>query len=126
VLSDRLRVMSFRGTQEFRFAELEYIQPVTFLPPKWLIAASFLAVFLGRSAASTAGQAGRAMLLASSEAGGLYLKARDGRTAYLWFTDQMGNVAVQHLDRLADALEASKVSVKEETQTRRGILPPLR
>lgn len=124
VLPDRLRLVSFRGTREFRFAELEYVQPAAFLPPKWLIVLSFLAVFLGRGTAARAGQAGRAMLLASSQTGGLYLQARDGQTAFLWLTDQMGNVAVQNLERLTDALDAAKVPRKDEERTLRGILPP--
>jgi hypothetical protein len=126
VLPDRLRLVSFRGTREFRFAELEYVQPTAFLPPKWLVVLSFLAVFLGRGSAARAGQAGRAMLLASSQTGGLYLQARDGRTAFIWLTDQMGNVAVQNLERLTDSLEAAKVPRKEEERTLRGILPPTR
>jgi hypothetical protein len=126
VLPGRLRFVTFRGTQEFSLAELEYVQPASFRPPKWLIVASFAGVFLGRNLASTAGQAGRAMILAASQGGGIYFKARDGRSAYLWYTDESGNIAMQNLDRLADALEGAKVPVKDELKALRGILPPQR
>jgi hypothetical protein len=126
VFTDRLRIVTLRGARDFRFADIEFIQPVTFLPPKWLIVASFLGVFLGRSAASTAGQLGQAMILNSSEAGGFFLQSRNGEAAYLWITDQSGNIAMRHLDRLADAMEQSKVPVKEGTLVLRGIFPPQR
>jgi hypothetical protein len=55
-----------------------------------------------------------------------FLKARNGETAYLWVTDQSGNIAMKNLDRLADAMEHSKVPVKEGTLVLRGIFPPQR
>lgn len=124
VLPDRLRIVTLRGTRDCRFADIEFVQPATFLPPRWLIIVSYLGVFLGRNTAASAGQLGRAMILSSSEAGGFFLKSRNGETAYLWITDQSGNIAMRHLDRLADAMEQSKVPVKEGTLVLRGIFPP--
>jgi len=126
VSRDGLRIVTLRGTRDFRFADIEFVQPATFLPPKWLMVASFVGVFLGRNLASTAGQLGRATILASSEAGGFFLKTRNGETAYLWMTDQSGNIAMKNLDRLADAMEHSKVPVKDGTLVLRGIFPPQR
>jgi hypothetical protein len=126
VLPDRLRFVSLRGAQEFRLADLEYVQPSSFRPSKWLVVASIARVFLGRDLSLTAGQAGRALILATSRGGGLYFKTRDGRTAYLWYTDQSGSVAMQNLDRLAHALEAARVPVKDELRNLRGIFPPQR
>ena len=46
--------------------------------------------------------------------------------AIVWMTDQSGNFAMKNLDRLADAMEHSKVPVKEGTLVLCGIFPPQR
>lgn len=123
-LAARLQIISLRGRQEFLYSDLDYRQGVALRPPRWLIILSYVAAFAGRGAAQTAGQMGRAMILDASQAGGWYLKSKDNRSAYVWFTDQMGSIAMKNLKRLTQALEAAQVPLKEEVIMIRRIFPP--
>ena len=126
VLEDRIEIETLRGRDIFPLAQIASIQPADLRPPQWLIKASFLAVFLGGSAAARLGQLGRASLLASSDSMGVRLVANDGRSTYIWYTDPAGNTQLSNLDGLKAALARSGAKRIAEVIHIRAVLPPSR
>lgn len=126
VHDDRMEIISLKGHQEFPYSDISFIQPATLRPPKWLIILSFLSIFLGKGVAQTAGQAGRTALLSSSKGNGLYVKGKDNGSAYIWFSDPMGNMSFDNFDRLTDALKKAKVPAKDDLIEIRAVSPPLK
>ncbi len=124
VLADRLIISDLKGSREFPFRELASVQPASFRPPVWLIRTLMvLALLGGRRGLLAAGQAG---LMAASEGKGYLLRAKDGRLAYIWYTDPMGNPALEHFDEVEKALERSGAPKTPETLALRGVFPRFR
>lgn len=126
VLPDRLTVAGLGGTVEIPYANVRTVQPVQLRPPRWLIASSWISALLGQSRTTTVGQMGRALLLQSSAANGLRLDLVGGAHRYIWFSDQFGSTAVEHIGRLNEALRRDGIAWSESTVELRAILPPSR
>lgn len=124
LLPDAIVIENLAGRRTVRFDEIIGIQRAELKPPKWLVVLSFLAALLPSRGSARIGQTGRAMLLASSSASGLILRLRKSPSPILWFTDQMGSVAVKNFKRLTDALEKHQIPRIEEVIELRRITPP--
>ncbi|MCX5779812.1 MAG: zinc ribbon domain-containing protein [Firmicutes bacterium] len=110
MLPDRLVRITARNREEYPYADMNYIQPAILVPPRWLVVASWLGALAGRTPLA----AGNAMILSSSEYGGLRIVNKDGRALNIWFTDQLGNIALPGYERIPAALENAGVEVKRE------------
>ena len=124
VLPDRLSIEDLKGTNDFAFKDLAAIQPATFCAPLWLIRTlAFFALMGGRRGLMAAGQAA---LTGASEGKGYLLRSNDGRQSYIWYTDPMGSIALDHFAEVEKALERSGVPKTRETLALRGVFPPFR
>lgn len=117
----KIRIFNLGRVADFNLWDLEYVQPAALRPPRWLIMGTLLA----GAAAANPGAAGQGMILAGSEQNGLYLKARDGRAAYIWFTTQLGVEAMLNFDVLLDELEKANPPRYDEVKEIRAIFPPM-
>lgn len=124
MLPDGIEIESLTGRRPIAFKDITGIQRAVIKPPKWLVVLSYLAALLPSRGSARAGQAGRALLLSSSCTSGLILHLRNGRSPVIWFTDQMGSVAVSHFDKLTSALEEHQIPQIEEIVELRRIIPP--
>lgn len=122
VLEDRLVLGRLWGAADFPFQGLESIQRTTFQPPGWLVKVLWLFALLGGRRGLLA--AGQAAIMGAAEAKGYLLRAKDGRTAYLWYTDQMGSTAMGNFDTVEKALKGSGAAMKEEPLQLKGVFPP--
>jgi len=122
VLPEGVEITGLTGRSAFTYEEITKVQPVRLLPPRWLIVLSWLAFFLRRSP----GQAGRSLLLQSSTTKGLRLDLAGGPHVYVWYSDQMGGTAVQHFERLGQALKREGIRWIEEPIEIRALFPPRR
>lgn len=124
LLPDGIVIHTVTLNRPIAFSEIAAIQRAELKPPKWLVVLSFLAALLPSRGSARAGQTGRAMLLASSSSYGLILRLKNGPSPILWFTDQMGSVAVRNFKRLTDALEQRQIPQVEDVVELRRITPP--
>jgi len=119
VLPEGLRVSGIGGALELPFASVESFRPAVLRAPRWLVRALWVAAILGKGRG-----AGQALLLGSSETGGLVLELRDRRGVFLWATDSLGNLAMKGFERVVEALRAAGVREVDEPLERRAVLPP--
>jgi hypothetical protein len=117
-------IRTLGGLDAFEYADIKEIQGAILRPPKWLIAASFVAALLGGSRASRLGQTGRALMLAGSAANGMRITRKDGRTRFIWVSDQMGTNATEHLDAFVEGLKNAGVTFSDTLFPVRAIFPP--
>lgn len=117
-------IQSLGGRDAFDYADIREVQGALLRPPRWLVVASFVAVLLGGSRTSQVGQAGRALMLAGSAVDGLRVTAKDGRTRFVWVSDQMGSEAMEHLDAFTAGLEKAGVPKADGVLTVRAVFPP--
>jgi len=110
ILPGGLRRITNWGREDYFFKGIEYIQPIIQAPPRWLVWLSWLGAFAGRSVSS----AGAALILAGTEYGGIRMVCRDGRVMNIWFTDQLGSIALPGYDRILEALRDAGVPVKKD------------
>ncbi|MEW6363190.1 MAG: hypothetical protein AB1714_00975 [Acidobacteriota bacterium] len=122
-LEDRLRVAGPGGARDYFFREIVSFEPVKLLPPKWLIAASWVAA-LGTSGSQRIGAVGRASILSGTGYGGIRLTMLDGSRLCIWLTDQLGNQALKAAETIVQALQAAGVQRREEELIIRAIIPP--
>ena len=99
---------------------MAYFQPVVFKPPKWLIAASWLAAAAGKGSAQI-GAAGRAMILSSSAWGSIGIRMQDGSDVFINITDQMGSTALKGWPLLLKRLQENGVEEKAEVREIRSL-----
>jgi hypothetical protein len=64
--------------------------------------------------------------LQSSTTKGLRLDLAGGPHVYVWYSDQMGGTAVQHFERLGQALKREGIRWIEEPIEIRALFPPRR
>jgi hypothetical protein len=124
ISSEGLGIESIWGRVAYGYSHIKTVQPVRLRPPKWLIVLTWASVFLGRSAAATAGQTGRALILSSSVANGLRLDLGNGKRVYLWYSDQLGNTAVSSFTRLGEALHREGIDWADSVTEIRAVFPP--
>ncbi len=117
---DRLILSTYKGTGEYRYQNMAYFQPVVFKPPKWLIAASWLAAAAGNGSAQI-GAAGRAMILSSSAWGSVGIRMKDGSEVFINITDQMGGTALNGWPLLLKRLQENGVEEKAEVKEIRSL-----
>ncbi len=117
-------IRTLRGHEAFDYADIEEIQGALLRPPKWLIVLSFVAALLGKSGAARMGQTGRALMLAGSAANGMRVTRKDGRSRFVWVSDQMGGKAMEHLDAFVGGLEKAGVPIKDTVFPVRALFPP--
>lgn len=117
-------IKTLSGTEAVEYTDIKEIQGAVLRPPKWLIAASFVAALLGGSRAARLGQTGRALMLAGSAANGMRVTRKDGRSRFIWVSDQMGSNAMEHLDAFVEALEQAGVTFNNTPFPVRAIFPP--
>jgi hypothetical protein len=110
VLPDRLRRITSTTWKEYPFADMDYIQLAILVPPRWLIITSWLGALAGRTPLA----AGNALILSNTQYGGLRIVNKDGRAINIWFTDQLGNIALPGYERIQDALKNAGVEVKKK------------
>jgi hypothetical protein len=60
----------------------------------------------------------------AAETKGYVITTRDGRKAFIWYTDQMGGTAMTRFDQVETALKASGTTIKEEPLKLKGVFPP--
>lgn len=121
---ESIHLTTMTGHRDLRYDGIEAVEPIILKPPLWLIRMSWLAIFLGRGAAQIAGQTGRAMMLAGSEANGLRLRGKGGGGFYIWFSNEFGGSAKSHYDRMIQDLRVSGVAWSPTEETVRAIFPP--
>lgn len=107
---DRLRRITSTAGEEYPFTDIDYIQPAILVPPRWLKIVSWLGALSGRTPLA----AGNALILSSSQYGGLRIVNKDGRAINIWFTDQLGNIALLGYERIPEALKNAGVELKQE------------
>ena len=119
VLPGGLRVSGIGPALDLPFTEVRSFRPATLRAPRWLVRALWVAALFGKGRG-----AGQALILGSSETGGLALELRDGRRVFLWATDAMGNLAMRGFERVIEGLRAAGVRELDEPIERRAMLPP--
>lgn len=119
VLPDGLRVSGIGPTLDLPFTGVQSFRPATLRAPRWLVRALWVAAIFGKGRG-----AGQALILGSSETGGLALELRDGRRVFLWATDAMGNLAMRGFERVIEGLRAARVPELDQPIERRAMLPP--
>lgn len=65
-----------------------------------------------------------APLLSGSAANGLRFRLKDGGGFYVWYSDQLGNTALQHFKGLIDQLHTAGIPFGAQEETLRAIFPP--
>ncbi|HWP97375.1 MAG TPA: hypothetical protein VN426_11065 [Syntrophomonadaceae bacterium] len=118
--ADQIRIFTLSGWQDFIFTQIDYVQPAHIRPPRWLIILSLL------GGAPSPGTAGQGMLLSVSDSPGLYIHSQNGDSAYIWFSDQMGNVAMRNIDELRQVLLSAQIPLRPEVLDLRAVFPPER
>ncbi|RPJ59629.1 MAG: hypothetical protein EHM23_13390 [Acidobacteria bacterium] len=117
-------IRTLLGQEAFDYADIAEIQGALLRPPRWLIVLSFVAALLGKSGAARIGQTGRALMLAGSAANGMRVTRKDGRSRFVWVSDQMGGKAMEHLDAFVAGLEKAGVPIKDTVFPVRALFPP--
>jgi hypothetical protein len=117
-------IRTLRGREGFEYADISDIQGALLQPPQWLIALSFVATLFGRSEAARLGQTGRAMMLAGSSVNGMKVTCKDGRSRFIWISDQMGSVAMEHFETFVAALKKACVPIVDTVIQVRAVFPP--
>jgi hypothetical protein len=117
-------IRTLRGQETLEYADIQEIQGALLRPPKWLVALSFVAALLGTSRAARMGQAGRALMLAGSATNGMRVTRKDGRSRFVWVSDQMGGKAMEHLDAFVAGLERAGVPIRDTVFPVRALFPP--
>lgn len=112
------------GVRTLSLNDIEFIEPVKVVPPRWLIIATFLAALAGSRTSSISGAAGRGYLLKSSSSGGLCLGTTSGESIYIWLTNSSGGLAINNLDILLDWLRCTGARQIENTREFDAIVPP--
>ncbi|TAN43558.1 MAG: zinc ribbon domain-containing protein [Nitrospirae bacterium] len=116
VRPDSLLLSTYKGKREYPFSEMVYRQPLIIKPPRWLVILNILAALSGKGS-SSAGAAGRAMILASTEYGCLVIGLKNGSSFIINLTDQMGSIAVKGADLLFNALKQAGIPEIKEVKT---------
>ncbi len=117
-------IRTLRGREAFDYADIQEIQGALLRPPKWLIVLSFVAALLGKSGAARMGQTGRALMLAGSAVNGMRVTRQDGRSRFVWVSDQMGGKAMEHLDAFVAGLKKAGVPIRDTVFPVRALFPP--
>lgn len=117
-------IRTLRGQDAFDYTDIQEIQGALLRPPKWLIVLSFVAVLLGGSGAAKMGQTGRALMLAGSAVNGMRVTRKDGRSRFVWVSDQMGGKAMEHLDTFVAGLKKAGVPIRDTVFPVRALFPP--
>lgn len=117
----KIRIFSLKGIEDYNLWDLEYVQPAALRAPRWLI----FGTLVGGVAGGSIGTTGQGMILAGSQQNGLYLKAKDGRSAYIWFSSQTGADAMLNFDVLLNELEKAHSPRRDDILDIRAIFPPL-
>ena len=117
-------IRTLRGQDAFEYTDIKEIQGVLLRPPRWLIGLSFVAVLLGASDAARLGQTGRALMLAGSAVNGMRVTRKDGRSRFVWVSDQMGGKAMEHLDAFVAGLKKAGVPMSGTVFPVRTLFPP--
>ena len=117
-------IRSLGGQDAFEYSDINQIQGVLLRPPKWLILMSVVATLLGGSRAARLGQTGRALMLAGSAVNGLRVTRKDGRSRFVWVSDQMGSNAMDHLDAFVAGLKKAGVPFSDSVIPMRALFPP--
>ncbi len=112
---DDLEVRTFRGTRRFRYADMNFFQPVIFRSPRWLVVLSWIAVIASAGAARI-GAAGRALLVSSSAGSSIAIEMKRGATLFISVSDQLGGTALKGFAALLEKLRDE--GVKEIRDTR--------
>jgi len=79
---------------------------------------------LGASGAARMGQTGRALMLAGSAVNGMRVTRKDGRSRFVWVSDQMGGKAMDHLDAFVAGVKKAGVPIRDTVFPVRALFPP--
>lgn len=120
VLTDRLRISTYKGAKDFLYNDMACFQPVVFRSPRWLIILSWLAAISGRGSARI-GATGRAMILSSSEYQSIGIEMKNGSMLYINISDMMGNSMLKESKDILRALRHSGVQQKTEAKEIRSL-----
>jgi hypothetical protein len=115
-----IRITTFRGTRLYHYEDMNFFQPVVFMPPQWLIAASWMAVFASAGAARL-GAAGRAFMLSSSSAGSIGIGLRNKAMLFVNVTDQMGGTSLKGFEQIVETLKRRRVRERRDAKTIRSL-----
>ena len=121
---NRLAILSDAGDFDIPFDAIHSWGRAVLAPPKWLIVLTWLSALASRGGARY-GAMGRASILSGASYGGLALKLKDGRSIFLWITDQLGHITMKGAERIPDALRKSAVPEAEKPVEIRSIGAPI-
>ena len=117
-------IRTLRGQDAFNYSDIKEIQGALLRPPKWLIVLSFVAALLGTSGAARMGQTGRAFMLFGSAVNVIRVTLKDGRSRFVWVSDQMGSKAMEHLGTFVAELKKAGVPIRDTVFPVRALFPP--
>ncbi|HPR64684.1 MAG TPA: hypothetical protein PK014_10715 [Thermoanaerobaculia bacterium] len=125
LLTDRhLAIRTDSGDFDISFETIHSWGPAFLAPPKWLIALTWVSAFASRGSAQY-GALGRASILSGTSYGGLAIRLMDGRSIYLWITDQIGNITLKGAERIPQALQEAEIPQFEDPVEIRSIGAPI-
>ncbi len=125
VRKDSFRISRLDGSDELSLKDIEYIKLACLGAPQWLQVANAVA-FVATPTAQAPCAFGRYCLLKGSQLMGLYVHTRDNRSAYIWYTDQSGNICLTNWDKFIDLLEKANIEFREEVVSLRKLVPPFK
>lgn len=106
------------------YTDISSVQPVSAVPPKWLIILSLIAALFTRGTARF-GAAGRASLLAGSSSEGLCLSTKKGVSLYVWLTNPVGQVSLSNVRLLLQKLDETTADKPQDMRQIEVVYPPL-
>lgn len=124
ILQDSILFVSPKGVEQLRYTDMQLIEPVMLVPPKWLIVLTAISALCARGSAAI-GASGRAAILASSSMSGLCIATRQDKAFYIWSTNSMGEVSLSNWDILCRSLKQSGIQQVQDIREIACIFPPI-
>lgn len=124
LLQDSILFVSPKGVEQLYYKDMQLVEPVILVPPKWLIVLTALSALCGRGSAAI-GASGRTAILGSSSMSGLCIATRQDKAFYIWATNSMGEVSLSNWDRLSRSLKRSDVQQVNDIREIACIFPPI-
>jgi len=119
-LDNGFKIITDSKKKHIVFDDIDFIQPVVFKPPGWLIVLSWIAALSGKGS-SALRFTGQAMTLSSSEWQSIAINMKDGSVIYINLSDALGNKVIKDNDKLFDLLIKAGVNEKKEIMVIRSM-----
>ncbi len=105
--------------EDVLYGQLEKVTPAVLKNPRWHRILSGLAALFSQGVEKTR-MMGLYLLNSSASYGGLHFRFRDGRTLYLWYQDQVGNLLFKGLPQLLEQIKAMGLLDESNTIEKKG------